>query len=105
MNWTIKIHKSDCEEEHTIPFVCNQDVYYAHKKNWLKKNSKWVLTKSRVIGVWATNIYGVTIMDRDHVFNNHICESEFKYLFTDRDEAIDFCLKKNERNKIKIYGE
>ena len=50
--------------------------------------------------MWASNTYGVKLRNGDC-----IDQSQFKYLFTDRDEAIDFCLKKNERNKVKIYGE
>ena len=116
MEWTIKIHyperiehdgniTPECTEEYTIPFKCSQIVYYAHKKKFWKKNSNWVLTKSRVVGVWATNTYGVEIIDNEHIFGNRIDESQFKYLFTDRDEAIEFCLKKNAQTKVKIYGE
>ena len=113
MEWIIKMHwpdHIDCEgnvmyEEYTIPFECHQEVYYAHKKKWWKKRSPWVLTKCRVIGVWATKTYGVTLQDDIHIMENRIDQSEFKYLFTDLDEAIDFCLKNNERNKVKIYGE
>lgn len=116
MEWTIKMHwlehteydghvVPERNEEYTVPFTCNQVVYYAHKKKWWKKNSKWVITKSRVVGVWATNTYGVEIRDSEHIYGNHICESEFKYLFTDREEAIEFCLKKNAHAKVKIYGE
>ena len=100
MEWTIKIHKKDVDEEYHVPFECWQTVYYAHKKKWWKKNSPWVVTKSEVLNMWASNTYGVKLRNGDC-----IDESQFKYLFTSRDEAIDFCLKKNERNKVKIYGE
>ena len=111
MEWTIRIHqpeRTDYDgyvvpektEEYTIPFICWQTVYYTHKKKWWKKRSPWIITKSEVLSMWASNTYGVKL-------KNGYCidKSEFKYLFTDRDEAIDFCLKKNERNKVKIYGE
>lgn len=111
MNWTVRMHwperteydghvAQEKNEEYTIPFSCWQTVYYAHKKKWWKKNSPWVVTKTEVLSMWASNTYGVQL-------RNGVCidVSEFKYLFTSRDEAIDFCLKKNERNKVKIYGE
>lgn len=111
MEWTIKMREAERKDydgyvlpeknvEYTIPFFCCQEVYYAHKKKWWKKKSPWVITKTRVDGMWATGTYGVTLRTGEHLH-----ESEFKYLFTDRDDAIDFCLKKNEGNKVKIYGE
>lgn len=111
MDWTVKIHypeRTDYDghttpertEEYIIPFECWQTVYYAHKKKWWKEKSPWMITKTEVLSMWASNTYGVKLR------NGHcIDESQFKYLFTDRDEAIDFCLKKNERNKVKICGE
>lgn len=111
MNWTIKLtvheHKAydgfpieRQERETEIPFACGDTVYYAHRKDWSKANSPFVVTKSSVTGVWATNIVGVILNG-----NEHVTEDEFKYLFIDRDAAIDFCLKQNERRKVKIYGE
>mgnify|MGYP003308266563 CR=1 FL=1 len=100
MNWTIILHTQTADVEYVIPFESGQTVYYTHKKKWWKKKSPWVITKTRVDGIWATGTYGVTLHTDEHLH-----ESEFKYLFMDRDEAIDFCLKKNERNKVKIYGE
>ena len=88
------------EIETEIPFECCETVYYAHRKKWWKKNSPWVITKSEVIGVWATNTVGVTLKD-----NTHLCEDEFDRLFTNKEEAIEFCLKKDEHRKVKIYGE
>ena len=111
MEWTIKMHQPERTEydgyvvheknyEYTIPFTSGQDVYYVHKKKFWKKRSPWVITKSCVIGVWATNTYGVILNTEEH-----LAESQFQYIFINRDEAIEFCLKKNQHNKIKIYGE
>lgn len=111
MNWTIKLTvpehttydgiKIEREErEFEIPFRCSQPVWYVHHKNWIKKNSKWVITKSKVIGVWATNCVGVLLEN-----NEHIEYDRFDRLFTDREAAVEFCLKKNEYRKVKIYGE
>lgn len=111
MEWTIKIHVPERktldgvvyperDEEYTIPFASLETIYYAHKKKFWKKRSPWVITKTEVVSVWASNTYGVKLNNGDCIHH-----SDFKYLFTNRDEAIEFCLKKNQHNKIKIYGE
>ena len=111
MEWTIKMHQAEHKDdfgvihpeenvEYTVPFSCRQEVYYTHKKKWWKNKSPWVITKTRVDGIWATGTYGVTLHTGEHLH-----ESEFKYLFTNREEAIEFCLKKNAHAKVKIYGE
>ena len=111
MNWTIKIvvpeHRTwdgilveRHEAEHEIPFKSGSTVYYVHRKKWWKRNSPYVITKSTVTGMWATNTYGVIING-----DNHLAVDEFDRLFTDRDEAIEYCIKKNEHRKVKIYGE
>ena len=87
------------EVESEIPFTSGSDVYYVHRKKWWKSTSPFVITKSKVIGVWATNIVGVTLCD-----HTHISEHEFDRLFTDKEAAIEFCLKKNEQRKVKIYN-
>ncbi len=111
MNWTVKIicpeHRTydgilveRQEKEFEIPFTCCETVYYVHRKKWWKKNSPWVITKSEVRSVWATNTVGVTLKD-----DTHLCEDEFGWLFTNKEEAIELCIKKNEHRKVKIYGE
>ena len=111
MNWTIKIVCPEHstwdgaripreEKEITIPFSCCETVYYVHRKKWRKKTSPWVITKSEVRGIWATNTVGVTLRD-----DTHLSEEEFSLLFKDKEEAIEFCIKKNEHRKVKIYGE
>jgi hypothetical protein len=88
------------EAESEIPFDMGADVYYVHRKNWTRRNSPYVITKSTVTGAWVTNTVGV-ILNGD----NHVAEEEFDRLFVDREEAIEYCLKKNEHRKVKIYGE
>ena len=105
MEWTITVHTTDGDTEYSIPFECNQKVYYVHKKKWWKPRSKWVVSVCRVVGVWATNTYGVTLHDEEHIFDNHLDCSEFKYLFTNKEDAIEFCIKKNAHAKVKVYGE
>lgn len=111
MNWVIKvivpehttydgIRVAQEQREFNVPFQCFETVYYVHRKKWWKKNSRWVITKSEVRGAWATNIVGVTLKD-----NTHLCQDEFGWLFTNKDEAIELCIKKNEHRKVKIYGE
>lgn len=111
MKWTIKLtipeHRAydgvlveHYEEEHCIPFSCGDTVYYAHRKKWWKAGSPFVITKSCVTGVWATNTVGVILNG-----NTHVEKDEFKCIFTDIDAAIDFCLDQNARRKVKIYGD
>ena len=111
LNWTIKVTTPEHraydgilierqEVEYTIPFACGSIVYYVHRKSWWKARSPFVVTKCTVTGAWATNTFGI-ILDG----NNHIAEDEFDRIFTDRDSAIEYCIKKNEHRKIKIYGE
>ena len=88
------------ETESEIPFEMGADVYYVHRKNWMKRNSPYVISKSLVTGAWVTNTVGVVLGGC-----THIAEDEFDRLFTDRDKAIDYCLKKNAQRKVKIYGE
>lgn len=83
-----------------IPFKYMSDVYHVHRKKWWKKNSPYVITKRSVTGAWVTNIAGV-ILDGDY----HISEDEFSCLFTERNDAIDYCLEKNKQRQVKIYGE
>ena len=111
MRWTIKrvvpehreydgflVEHQEAESE--IPFNHGDIVYYVHRKKWWKRRSPYVITKCNVTGVWATNIVGV-ILDN----NNHVSEDSFSNLFTDKTDAIEFCLKKNTHRKVKIYGE
>ena len=111
MNWIIKIVVPEKrtrdgvlvehqETEHTIPFTCGEKVYYVHRKKWWKDNSPYVVMKSTVTGVWATNTV-VIILGGD----NHIAECEFGSIFLNKEEAIEYCIKKNDHRKVKIYGE
>jgi hypothetical protein len=104
MDWAVTIHTpkvtdydgmvyEDTTKHYFIPYNSRQDVYYA-----FKKRKKWVLKKRYVTGMWATNTYGVTLNDGDH-----IPADLFYRLFIDKNEAIEFCLKKNEQSKVKIY--
>ena len=115
MKWIATVYEEEyvqCDEdetavelkrkEHTFecPFECGQDVYYAYRERHLFRKDKWVIRKSRVIGIWATIIFGV-ILDNDE----RIVDNLFDRLFTNKEEAIEFCIKKNQGLKIKIYNE
>ena len=100
MEWVIeKRLGNSIEARFTIPFKVSQVVYYAHKKKWWKKNSKWVVSVCVVTGVWATNTYGVTLDNGDQIYYG-----DFDLLFTDKEEAIEYCIKKNAHAKVKVYG-
>ena len=109
MNWSIKTvipEHTTCdgilverqEKEYEIPFKYFEDVYYVHRKKWWKHNSPFVITKSKVNSVWATNMVGITLTD-----NTHIAEDDFDLVFVDKETAIECCIKKNEHRKVKIY--
>ena len=111
MKWTIKmvmperttwdgVHYDYKEVESEIPFDSGSDVYYVYCKKWWKRNPLYVVKKCRITGVWATNIVGVILDGSDHIGDN-----EFDRLFTDREAAIELCLKLNSHRKVKIYGE
>ena len=84
----------------TIPFDMWQTVYLAHKKKWWKENSKWAVTRCKINNVWFTDTYGVTLNNGKQIH----C-SQFDMLFTNKEEAIEYCIKKNAHAKIKVYGE
>lgn len=110
MDWQITIHIPEYTdlngmhyEESTETFVCpyrsGELVYYAFKEKKFLRKPKWVIRKSEVYSVWATNTFGVKL-DNDWCIH----KSDFNKLFTDREEAIEFCLKKNRQQKVKIYN-
>lgn len=103
MEWTVTMHYPECtdydgyvhEEKTTtvkIPFTARQTVYYAYKHR-----KKWMLRKSMIVSIWATNMVGVELDNGEK-----IGDSYFDRLFTDREAAIDFCLRQNEKAKVKI---
>lgn len=80
-------------KEFDIPYESREEVWYCYKKR-----KKYVVRKSQIYGIWATNIVGVTLDN-----NWHITEDEFHRLFKDKNDAIDWCLKQNQRNTVKVY--
>ena len=56
------------------------------------------MRESFITGIWATNIAGVTL---DNGW--HIVENSFNKIFRDKNEALDWCIKENQRSKIKVY--
>lgn len=86
-------HHEATHKEFNIPYEFWKDVWYCYKKG-----KKYVVRESRINGIWATNMVGVTL-DNDW----HITEDEFYRLFKDKSEAIDWCLKQNQRGTVKVY--
>lgn len=82
-----------------LPFTSHQTVYYVFYQYRLFRKDRWVVRRSKIVGMWATNTYGVQLDNGDHVD-----ESMFHRLFTDKESAIEFCLKKNNHLKVKVYG-
>ena len=111
MKWTITTHikqYTDYDgyvheaktETFECPFEYRQEVYYAYPKERLFRKTKWVILKTRISSVWATNCFGVCL----EYDGNHIHEDLFYRLFTNKEDAIEFCLKKNRQSKVKIYN-
>lgn len=111
MEWTIKTYyperkfsdgstRPEFTKEYTIPFKSGDAVYYVHEEARFAQKHEWVISVCVVTGAWATDLCGV-ILDCD----TYVSEYEFDQLFTDRDAALDFCVKKNAHAKVKIYGE
>lgn len=86
-------HHEATHEEFNIPFEYFEDVWYCYKKG-----RKYVVLESRIKGIWATNIIGVTL-DNDW----SIWEDSFDRLFKNKNEAIDWCAKQNQRAAVKVY--
>ena len=76
-----------------IPYEYGKTVWYCRKKR-----NKYVVRESKVKGIWATNMVGVTLDN-----NWNIDQYEFCRLFKDENEAIEWCLKQNQRGTVKVY--
>lgn len=93
------VHKADTKT-FECPFEYRQDIYYAYPKERLFRKTQWVLIKTRISSIWVTNCFGVCL----EYNGNHIPEEWFYRLFTDKEAAIEFCLKKNQHSTVKIYN-
>lgn len=86
-------HHEAEHEEFDIPYKLWEKVWYCYKKR-----KKYVVQENIITGVWATNTVGVTL--------NGGCSVEqdsFDRLFRNKNEAIDWCLKQNQRGTVKVY--
>lgn len=86
-------HHGASHREYDIPYKYFEDVWYCYKKR-----NRYVVRESRIYGIWATNTVGV-ILDN----NWYITENEFCRLFTNKNDAVDWCLKQNQRGTVKVY--
>ena len=105
MDWTITLHQDEFvgmsgihypEKTATckIPFKQKECVYLS-----ILKRSKWMLVRTSVVSMWADDTYGITVAFKN--MRSPWCE--FNTVFKDKNEAIEFCLKKNEQAKVKIH--
>lgn len=76
-----------------IPYAYHEKVWYCYRKR-----KKYVVRESRVFGIWATNCAGVTLDN-----NWYISSDAFHRLFNNEDDAIEFCLKQNQKATVKVY--
>ena len=86
-------HHEAWHKEFDVPYKLTETVWYCYKRG-----RKYVVRESFIAGIWATNIAGVTL---DNGW--HIVENSFNRIFRDKNEAIDWCIKENQRSKIKVY--
>lgn len=87
------IIREAAHKEIDVPYEAWETVWYCYKKR-----KKYVVRESRVTGIWATNMVGVTLDN-----NWHITEDEYYRLFKNKNDAIDWCLKQNQRGTVKVY--
>ena len=80
-------------KEVDIPYKYHEDIWYC-----CKKRKKYVVKRRCIVGVWATNIVGVILNG-----NEHIDEEDYDKLFRNKEDAIDWCIKQNQRIKVKVY--
>ena len=92
------VHKSTAKS-FELPFTSHQTVYYVFYQCRLFGKDRWVVRRSKIVGMWATNTYGVQLDNGEH-----IDADMFHKLFTDKESAIEFCLKKNNHLKVKVYN-
>ncbi len=99
MKTIITISKDDGAQtvicQHKCPYTRDDNIYYCYKNIF----GRWVLRKTFVRSIWYTNILGIEL---DNGWK--IIEAEFKYLFDDRQKAIEFCLEKNRQRQVKIHN-
>ena len=111
MQWEITMHKNAYTSYDGVkheastqvfkcPFELHQVVYYVYEQERIFRSPIWVIRKDRVSSVWATNVFGVRLLDGDY-----ITEDSFDRLFTDKEAALEFCAKKNQHAKVKIYNQ
>lgn len=86
------VYKAE-HKEFDIPYEFYEEVWYCYKKR-----KRYVVRRSKISGIWATNIVGVTLDN-----NWHISKNEFYRLFKNRDDAVDWCLQQNQRCTVKVY--
>ena len=108
MKWTVTMHTKEYTDYDGViheastqtfecPFEYRQEVYYVYPEERMFRKTRWVVRKTRISSVWATNIFGVRLDCGDYIH-----EDWFYRLFTNKEDAIEFCLKKNQHLKVKI---
>lgn len=109
MNWTVTMHTKEYTDYAGVvheaatktfecPFEYRQEVYYAYPQYRTFRKTRWVVLKTKISSVWATNIFGVRLDSGEWVD-----EDWFYRIFTNKEDAIEFCLKKNNQAKVKVY--
>lgn len=74
------------------------------EKVWVcqKKRNKYVVIHGRISSVWATNIVGVCV--ESATFGTiSFDKNNFNMIHKSKQEAIDWCVKQNQRLNVKVY--
>ena len=100
MAWTVLVKSDDCDDVTTFecPFELFQLIYYVNKRERLFRKPEWVVESHRVTGVVITNTLNLYLDNK-----GYIDQSRFNRVFTNKEDAIEFCLKKNQQSKVKVF--
>ena len=99
MEWKITFINSNSgvETEHDIPFELGQTVYYCKRKR-----NKYAVYKRVVESMFAANSYGIRLSN-EAFKHEYVLAYDFDKIFDNKQDAIRFCIERNQQLKIKVY--
>lgn len=93
--YSIVLNTLNGVEERNIPYSLGETLYYCDRRR-----GKWRVLECTLRGIWATNIVGVTL--RCCYQDISVDEDCFKYIFQTEEDAVQFCLKENQKRSVKV---
>lgn len=77
-----------------LPYDYNQEVWFVYRYG-----KKYKVIHDRIASCWCTNgTFGYKLKYSEFCVDNY----RFDRLFDSKNDAVDFCLKANERAKVKV---